>query len=631
VNALNKWLPIATVIFFAGSQTAFAGSAAALLDKTQGSVNDQFYVTLTITGKLKTNIEPPVIEGCGNDCEVAQAGVSHNMQWINGEFSSEDQYTFVIQPHKGGNFTVPSWKLKVDGEEISTLPLKFNVTGSGAGSGSGTGSPNQPGQPTQPGLQQQQQQQPDASGDEIYIEREVPDRSPYVGEAFVSTIRVFHKIKITAAAPKRESAPEFRMLTVPGDKTYQRVINNVRYQVIEFKEALIPLRAGTHTLPPYKLQATVMRTLQKMPGGSVFDFFSNQFFGGPGGLGGMFGREENVEVRGKPTKVTVRELPASGRPEGFAGLVGQFSLRADTLVREVAPGDSITVAIGVEGLGALDTLDQVANRLKEAGKVYPDKPILKEEFVNEADGTTLLRSRKEFKMAVVPSVNSGKLELGQVSVPYFDTSKDSYQVLVGDFGAVDIKAGVVAAGVQGPANDDASGKAAGSDRGSDKASLPEGARERLPSGLITLLLAAAGSGVAALLWRRRQHGRRSAPEAELDVALLESDETLPEVATQDPEKFMDAARRQAGAGMIQEALISIEHGLREVIASRAGRRVDALTPREIRGLKMESVEGLEALALLDQVEALIFSERMVTKDEVMQLIERVRNDARGGS
>ncbi|NBQ54460.1 MAG: hypothetical protein EBU49_12915 [Proteobacteria bacterium] len=117
----------------------------------------------------------------------------------------------------------------------------------------------------------------------------------------------------------------------------------------------------------------------------------------------------------------------------------------------------------------------------------------------------------------------------------------------------------------------------------------------------------------------------------MDVTLLESGETMPEVDVRDPEKFMDAARRQAGAGMIQEALISVEHGLREIIASRAGRRVDALTPREIRGLKMESVEGLEALALLDQVEALVFSERMVTKDEVMQLIERVRNDARGGS
>lgn len=417
------------------------------------------------------------------------------------------------------------------------------------------------------------------------------------------------------------------MLTVPGDKTYQRVINNVRYQVIEFKEALIPLRAGTHTLPAYKLQATVMRTLQKMPGGSVFDFFSNQFFGGPGGLGSMFGREENVEVRGKSTKVTVRELPASGRPEGFTGLVGQFSLRADTLVREVAPGDSITVAIGVEGIGALDTLDQVENRLKESGKVYPDKPILKEEFVNEADGTILLRSRKEFKMAVVPSVNSGKLDLGKVSLSYFDTSKDSYQVLVRDFGAVDIKAGAIAAGVQGTTNGDASGSASGS----DKASLSDRAPEQLPSGLITLLLAAAGSGVAAVLWRRRQHGRRAAPEAELDATLLESRETFPEVAAQDPEKFMDAARRQAGAGMMQEALISIEHGLREVIASRAGRRVDALTPREIRGLKMESVVGLEALGLLDQVESLIFSERMVSKDEVMELIERVRNDARGGS
>ena len=607
-----------------GSKIAWAGSAAAVLDKTQGSMDDQFVVTLTITGKLKTNIEPPAIEGCGDDCQVAQAGVSHNMQWINGEFSSEDQYTFVIQPQKGGSFTVPSWKLKVDGEEVTTLPLKFTVHGSGSGSGSGRG----PGTSPPPGGQHELA--PDASGDEIFIERDIPARSPYVGEAFVSTIRVFHKIKITAAAPKRESAPEFRMLAVPGDKTYQRVIHNVRYQVIEFKEALIPLRAGTHTLPPYKLQATVVRALQKMPGGSVFDFFSNQFFGGPRGLGSMFGREENVEVRGKPTQVTVLDLPAGGRPEGFTGIVGQFSLKAKALSQEVAPGDSITVAVEVEGLGALDTLDQVRNSLKEAGKVYPDKPVLKEDFVVGADGTTFLRSRKDFKMAVVPSVNSGNIDLGKVSLAYFDTSKGAYDVLLADIGNVAIRAGTATAG-QG------SGTRGGASKDSSSSPALVGSSAKqvstygngMPSGLITLLLAAVGAAVAAILWRRRQNGRRATPESEsdptLDESFLESSVDLPYVSALPPEKLMEEARRNAEGGLIPEALANVEHGLRELISLRAGRSVDALTPREIRGLNIKALEGFNALVLLEQVEALIFSERVVNKGEVLSLIEQTQH------
>ena len=602
---------------FGVAQSAHAGSASAILDKTQGSVHDQFVVTLTITGKLKSNVEPPAIDGCGENCEVAQAGVSHNMQWVNGEFSSEDQYTFVIQPQKAGNFAVTSWKLKVDGEEITTLPLKFSVTGQQ----SQKNQQDQPGQQAPaPGSSGLQAPAPGSSGDEIYIERENPARDPYVGEAFVSTIRVFHKIKITAAAPKRESAPEFRMLAVPGEKTYQRVINNVRYQVIEFKEALIPLRAGTHTLPAYKLQARVMRALQKMPGGSVFDFFSNQFFGGPGGMGGlsgMFGREENVDVRGKPTPVTVRELPAAGRPAGFAGLVGQFSLQAETLVREVAPGDSITVVAKVDGLGALDTLDQVANSLKDTGKVYPDKPLLKEEFVAGADGATILRSRKEFKMAVVPVVNSGRVDLGKVSIAYFDTGKNSYEVLVADFGGVDIKGGAALPGISGVANQADSGVSA------PKKIIAGDESRRLPAGIITLLLAIAGAGVATMLWRRRQPGVNEFPEAELDVTL-----PLPHESNLDaksPTQFWDDARRQATAGMIPEALASVEHGLREIISLRAGRNVAAMTPREIRALEIISLEGCAALAYLDQIEEVIFSERVIGKDEVLQFIERAND------
>ena len=600
---------------------AFAGTAAAVIDKTEGSVNDAFYVTLTITGKVKGNIEPPAIDGC----EAAQAGVSHNMQWINGEFSSEDQYTFVVQPRRAGTFTVPSWKLKVDGEDISTLPLKFQVTGGG---GSAPATPNAPATPTTPGGNQQE---PDETrqGDEIFIERDVPgndgSRAPYVGEAFVSTIRVFHKIQITSAAPKRDSSPEFRLITVPGDKTYQRIVNGVRYQVIEFKETLIPLRAGTHTLPPYRMQATVMRPMQKLPGGSVFDFFSNQFFGGARGLGNLFGREETVDVKGKPVKVTVRDLPQPV-PAEFSGLVGQFSVSAGPSSREIAPGDSVTVTVVVEGLGALDTLDRLPGSFSSGDnsgyKVYPEKPSLKEEFVAAQDGSTALRSRREFKFAVVPQGDAGQLDLGRVAVPYFDPVTGKYQTLEADLGRVEIKAGAVTQAAPGGVTPQER------DRVAD---VPAKPGRKLPSGLITLLLAAAAAGVAAVLWRRRdqwmiggrrESGRESQPRIREEIAMdgMSMEDPAPSRAAS-ATRFAEA-RRLVESGMLNEALVSLEHGLREVISSHVGKRVDAMTPREIRQLTGKVPVAKKELDLLEQVEALVFSQKNATKDEILSLLDR---------
>ncbi|MEY4630344.1 MAG: hypothetical protein RIQ81_464 [Pseudomonadota bacterium] len=607
-----------TVFLLSGPVRAAQGSVEALIDKTQGSLDDRFVVTLTINGKLKGDVEAPVIDGC----EVVNSGVAQNMQWINGEFSSEVQHTFVIVPQREGTFTVPSWKLKVGGEDVTTLPLKFTVQG-GAGSG------QQPPNARQPSGQSAPKS---ADGDDLYIEREVPSRAPFVGEAFTSTVRVFHKVQMTAATPKRDSAPEFRMLSVPGDKTYQRVINGVRYQVVEFKEVLIPLKPGTHTIPPYRLQANILRPGATPRGGSVFDFLNNRFFGGSmGSLHGLFGREETVEVKGKPVSVTVKSLPP-GAPAGFSGLVGEFSLTATPQEREVQAGDSVTVAVTVEGTGALDTLtlERVEDDLRRAGKVYPDKPTLKEEFKTDAAGQTELRSRKEFKLALVPNQQEGAVDLPAVSLVFFNPQSSSYSSVEALPGTIQVT----------PAVDRPASRKSPEAKGEQPESQPQ--RQRIPRALVTLILAVTGVGLAAAAWSRTRKKRpftqvsnpANSPQGDVeDDGLIGAMEPANVAAglTQSgvdalriSKEHFDAALREADAGMTGQALVSVGHGLRELLSAEAGRRVDAMTPREIRGLGVSTERADTALALLDQVEDAIFADRPVTRDFIHNLVERAR-------
>lgn len=624
---LFAWL-IQSILLFNGQALA-GGTASAMLDKTSGTLEDQFTVSLTITGDVKTEIKPPVIDGC----ESYQAGVSRNMQWINGAFSSEVQYNFVIQPNREGTFTVPSWNLEIDGTKVSTLPLKFTVTG---GSGKSDGANNQP--------------VPEIDDRDVFVEREAPTRPIYVGEVFVSVIRIYHRVKLTALSPKRVSAPEFRVLQVPGDKTYQRVINGVRYQVIELKEALIPLRSGAHKLPPFTAQASVLRSQGKMPGGSVFDLFSNPLFGS-GGLSNFFGREENIDLSGKETLIKVLDLPLDGRPANFSGLVGDFNLASAPFDRQVKSGESISVKLSVSGRGALDTLAEVPNDLRDVGKVYPDKPELKEEFVAAADGSLQLQSQKSFSMAVVPTLQNSSdtaaqdVDLGKARLSWFNPTVGKH----GKYEASEIDLGRVTI-VTSPT--EASATLAKTEIESRESRPVETSgtsdRSKLPVGLVTLIIATAIAGLAASFWRRKTAGTKARTKAaegrntaaeqltdadEFDDALSQTFDAAADRQGSLSQNHIDVAtwvvraEQHVQAGYCSEALVAIEKAARGIVAGKIGRSVDAMTVKELQGIAIDNAELASVIDLLQEVEVLMFSGREVSVESTKLILERLKRHA----
>lgn len=129
--------------------------------------------------------------------------------------------------------------------------------------------------------------------------------------------------------------------------------------------------------------------------------------------------------------ISVREPPRAGRPPGYAlGDVGQMSLAASVQPQKVAQGGSVAVTIELSGTGNLPQALRVPER---TGVEWFDPE--KKDAIEPQSG--VVRGKRTFGYAVKLS-NSGAVDLGEVTLPYWDPAAKAYQVAKATLGVVDV-------------------------------------------------------------------------------------------------------------------------------------------------------------------------------------------------
>ncbi|MBX3463780.1 MAG: BatD family protein [Planctomycetes bacterium] len=112
-----------------------------------------------------------------------------------------------------------------------------------------------------------------------------------------------------------------------------------RFEVLELRYRWLPLAAGTSTIAPVELRYAYATRFEA-------DFLR----------GRQPGDRRDHSVLSMPGSLRVRALPQAGRPEGFAGAVGEFQVTATVAAATVAVGDTIAVEVAVRGDGNLDRM-----------------------------------------------------------------------------------------------------------------------------------------------------------------------------------------------------------------------------------------------------------------------------------
>jgi hypothetical protein len=239
----------------------------------------------------------------------------------------------------------------------------------------------------QPQAQQPEEQDIDISKD-LFIRVTVDKNKVHVGEQITASYKLYARIAMNVNISKLPSLNGFwtQDFEMPKGnvKPVEEVINGKRYQVFTLKKsAIFPQQAGTLELDPAEasgIARVVIKTKRNNPFGSLFDdpqfqgafgsllmsdpFFSDDMFSG------YAYKDVKVNLKSTPVKINVRPLPDAGKPQGFGGAVGNFTVSGKVDKTDITTDDAINYTLTITGSGNLKLIEAPAMKLPNGLDTY---------------------------------------------------------------------------------------------------------------------------------------------------------------------------------------------------------------------------------------------------------------------
>lgn len=605
------------------SHQAIGGTLTAELDRTEGTVEEPFVLTITIDGDSSAGPDLPEIP----NLTFYQRGTSQQHTLSNGKFSKKQMFTILVQAVKPGSYTIPSLTIEIDGKKESSLPLTFKVVATHGGS-----SPTQPDSPAEDGTQQKDPADPGPSGKieeqqvqafknlektgGVFVNRQCNPPSVYQGQQVICNVRIYHPGNFNSGQKIPENSPEFRRFMPEGEKRFNQVINGRRFGVIEVSEIFVPLKDGERVVPAFTLDAQVVSWEHRK---NPLDKFFDRFGGGVFDFDFSYPDTKVIRLTHPENKIVVKPLPIQGQPPQFKGIVGSFSLSGNITKNQVVAGDTVTVTLTLAGKGVLDTAVEPVLGLDASIKQYADKP----EYREKIDRTTGVESQKTFKIALVPS-KPGQYTIGQVSIPIFDPESGIYRSLTQDLGTLVVTPAQAEEKLYATGKPGEPLKQAVKEQGKDlfgphEVRLME-TDQNFSRGVLQAMGVTAVAGVVAPLfafvwqWRRRRKAgdiagsRRSAAHRKFKLKAKAASQLIQE-------------------DQIENGLSSVYRGFKEFLGDLANTQGTAMTLREITEfIKQRSVSEdsyTKVVGLLENIERVEFSGHKLDKAMALRWLQEL--------
>lgn len=240
---------------------------------------------------------------------------------------------------------------------------------------------------------------PDQTG---FLLARVSKKEVVVGETVTLTIYAFgSRGAFQEANPVEPALGDFlsfrEIQSSFEEPRFQATVDGQTFQVAKLRQiALVPLRSG-------KLEVGPMRAI-----------LAGRGYPQKGPIG--------YPVESAPLQIEVREAPQEGQPPGFfAGDVGRFRMDAELTPARLTEGEYALLSIQIKGTGNLPTRVQ----LPEGSGWEWQKPVTRGEPEvqnGELKGTRTI----EVGLRVT---QAGQLDLGEVTLPYYDPGEKKYKVL----------------------------------------------------------------------------------------------------------------------------------------------------------------------------------------------------------
>jgi hypothetical protein len=380
----------------------------ASVSKTEVGTTEQFEVTFAINGN-GDRFAPPSFAGF---LVVAGPNVSTSMSVINGNASSSMEYSYVLIAVKPGTYTIGSASIVVNGKQLSTKPINIKVVkGQAAPQNNNAAAPSR------------QQNGPDSrvtmhkAGTDIskslFIKADIDKKSVYLGEQITLTYKLYTRVAIVGSEP--EKLPDLngfysQDIKTPDQNVHWRaeVYNGSRYNVANIKQTILfPEHSGDITLDPISFFFVV----REAAGASDDDMFG-QFFGSY--------NDVKYRIKSTPVVIHVKPLPLAGKPDGFGGAVGRFSIITGIDKKELKANEPLNYKIKISGTGNLKLIKPLNTAFPGDFEKYDPKTV--DTIAENANGQSGSRT---YSYLLIPR-HQGNFTIDPVKFSYFDPTTHKY-------------------------------------------------------------------------------------------------------------------------------------------------------------------------------------------------------------
>jgi hypothetical protein len=294
---------------------AFSAGAAvqvsATLDHQSAAVGEGIMLRVIVQDASPDG--PPRLPSLPN-LRIDDAGTSESISIINGHQSAESTHTYQITPLKPGQYAIPPIQVPVGGRIYTTKPLAFQaLPANQAGRG---GNPNAP--------------------RAAFLKLEAPRSKMYVGEPFFLDAKLYAMTGRLVDEPHLPDTGGFTLGKMFRVAPAREVYDRQDYNTIVYRRLLTATKPGKAEFGP----ATMV--FDPNSNSDAFDFFR--------------ARRPQLNLVSDTLELEVAPLPSTNVPAGFAGAIGNFSVRFWASPTNVAVGDPVTVHIQFAGKGAYDAI-----------------------------------------------------------------------------------------------------------------------------------------------------------------------------------------------------------------------------------------------------------------------------------
>ncbi len=290
------WRTLAPAILLAATGWA-EPRIVARVDRDSLGWNEQLLLTITVSGVLDSVVPEPHLPALRD---------FHTSEWLRLAGTGADTtvreqrvvYGRILRPRYPGRLTIGAATLQYRGATYRTPAFKVRVGDSTAAR------PTPPGE-TAGGTERRGS---DGRTGEVRLRQSVDRDTVYVGEQLTVSCHLGYSTPL--AGVTIDSVPEYhgcwvRPIRSLGRASFPPAADGDRQWTVLSRTALFPLEAGTLTLDGIRISGAVVDS-------------------------GSFLRETLRAFRtsAAPLRAVVLPLPDSGRPSGFSGGVGEFTLES---------------------------------------------------------------------------------------------------------------------------------------------------------------------------------------------------------------------------------------------------------------------------------------------------------------